>query len=665
MNIPENKKSTLSGDENFLLPIIPIMGKRLIINEKPSVSQSFAAALKVNGKRNDGYIEDGSTIITWCVGHLVTMSYPEAYDAKYKKWNLNDLPFIPQEYKYEVINNVRKQFHVVKQLLNRKDVDTIYYAGDSGREGLLIQGYVRQMAGHNPSAKELVVWIDSQTEEEIVNGVRDAKPFSFYANKLDSGYLRGIEDYLMGINFSRVLTLKYGQKVQKITKKEKWTPVSVGRVMTCVLAMVVDRELEIKHFKPTSYYGIRAENEIGSLDWKVTKDSKYFQSPLLYNDSGFLKQEDANNLIAGLNPSGKIESITKKQEKKNAPLLFNLAELQNECSSLLKLSPDETLQIAQELYEKKLTTYPRTDARVLTTAMAKTIRGHIQGLCGYAPLSSICKHIADNGLDKTLPKTKYVNDAAVTDHYAIIPTGKNINAINELSKTSRFVYDLIARRFLAIFLPPAVYSKLQLIVENNGEHFFLNTKILASAGFLGLYPNKIKENNMNLFQSVTQLKKGSDFPFDQVNIKTGTTKPPSRYNSGSMILAMENAGQLIEDEELREMIKGCGIGTSATRAETLKKLVRNDYINLNKKTQILTPTKTGYVIYAVVKESMPQLLSPRLTASWEKGLDGVDTGTIKKEEYLNKLYAFVISKTNAAKTSGTSGLETTLRKMGI
>ena len=677
------------------------MGKSVYIAEKPSVAQEFAKALKLNTKRRDGYLESDEAIVTWCVGHLVTMSYPEEYDPALKRWNLQTLPFIPEEFKYEVIPSVAKQFQIVSGILNREDVDTIYVCTDSGREGEYIYRLVEQEA-HVEGKKRRRVWIDSQTEEEILRGIREAKDLSEYDNLGASAYLRAKEDYLMGINFSRLLTLKYGNSISNFLQT-KYSVVSVGRVMTCVLGMVVRREREIRDFVKTPFYRvlstIDAQGHTFEGEWRAVKGSRYFESYDLYKENGFKERKKAEELIqylqtpddesvnvagiqgqAGLNC--RIESIEKKKEKKNPPLLYNLAELQNDCSKRFKISPDETLRIVQELYEKKLVTYPRTDARVLSTAVAKEITRNLNGLSKYPMAAPYMQDILNFGSYKTLAKTRYVNDKQITDHYAIIPTGQGLNALNTVSSTAKGVYDLIVRRFLSIFYPPAVYQKVAIVTKIKEESFFSSFKVLAEEGYLkvaGIPKKKTtqssakdsgngnSENNNNdtndeagsdssdqsldtgLFEVIKSLKKGAALQVRALDIKEGETSPPKRYNSGSMILAMENAGQLIEDEELRAQIKGSGIGTSATRAEILKKLVNIKYLALNKKTQVITPTLQGEMIYDVVDHSIRSLLNPELTASWEKGLNYVAEGSITSDEYMRKLDHFITSRTVGVK----------------
>lgn len=637
------------------------MGKSLFIAEKPSVAQEFANALKVGGKRNDGYIESGEMIVTWCVGHLITMSYPEAYDERYRRWSLETLPFLPKEFKYEVIGNTSKQFKIVSGLLNRLDVETIYVCTDSGREGEYIYRLVDQMAGVK-GKKRKRVWIDSQTEEEILRGIQEAKDLSAYDNLAASAYLRAKEDYLMGINFSRVLTLKYGQTLSSLLKR-KYTVISVGRVMTCVLGMVVRREREIRNFVKTPFYrvvGTFAPSFEG--EWRAVEGSRYYQSPRLYKENGFKEKKDAEALIQVLTGPAPMEcrvhSIEKKKETKNPPLLYNLAELQNDCSKMFKISPDETLKVVQELYEKKLVTYPRTDARVLSTAVAKEIYKNINGLKGYEPMALFAQEILQGDSYKIIGRSRYTNDKQITDHYAIIPTGQGLGALKSLSGLSEKVYQVICRRFLSIFYPPAVYQKYSLKAERDKEYFFSNFRILESEGYLKVAAvsgktrldsdKKEEEKNLTspeLVAFLKTLKKGDSLELNSMAVKEGETSPPKRYTSGSMILAMENAGQLIEDEELRAQIKGSGIGTSATRAEILKKLVNIKYLALSKKTQVITPTLLGEMICDVVASSIRQLLNPELTASWEKGLTYVAEGSITPDEYMEKLERFVAGRT--------------------
>ena len=656
------------------------MSKALYIAEKPSVAQEFAKALKINGQRRDGYLESDTSVVTWCVGHLVTMSYPEKYDMKYKRWSFDTLPFLPRDFKYEVIPGVQKQFQIVKGLLNRPDIETIYVCTDSGREGEYIYRLVAQMAGVK-GKKEKRVWIDSQTEEEIMRGIREAKDISEYDNLAASAYLRAKEDYLMGINFSRVLTLRYGNSVSNYLSS-KYQAISVGRVMTCVLGMVVRREREIRSFVKTPFYrvvsSIVLEGEKFEGEWRAVEGSSYFQSPVLYKENGFKKKEDARQLIKSLSSvqplSCTVEKVERKKENKNPPLLFNLAELQNVCSKLFKISPDETLAVVQELYEKKLVTYPRTDARVLSTAVAKVISKNISGLQNYGPAADAAKEALSMGTWQTIAKTRYVNDKQITDHYAIIPTGQGLGNLKGLSLTSQRVYETIVRRFLCIFYPPAVYQKVSIVTRMGNEFFFSSFKVLVSEGYLKIAVNsfarkkasdtegkaaegKAEEDSEDvacdaaLLGALQKLKKNDILSVDSLNIKEGETSPPKRYNSGSMILAMENAGQLIEDEELRAQIKGSGIGTSATRAEILKKLFNIKYLSLNKKTQMITPTLLGEMIYDVVNCSIRQLLNPELTASWEKGLTYVAEGSITEQEYMDKLEHFVRIRTNQVEAS--------------
>lgn len=666
------------------------MGKKLFIAEKPSVAQEFAKALKYDMSRRDGYLESEEAVVTWCVGHLVTMSYPEVYDIKYKKWSVDTLPFIPEAFRYEVIPGVKKQFDIVCALLNRPDVDTIYVCTDSGREGEYIYRLVEQEAGVSGKDRRRV-WIDSQTEEEIQRGVREAKALSEYDHLADAAYLRAKEDYLMGINFSRVLTLKYGSNVKNYLRRDR-AVISVGRVMTCVLGMVVNREREIRSFVKTPFYRVTGNFSIPvengkerafEGEWRAAEGSAYFASPLLYKENGFKEKKSAEELMEKLGavlPEGKmgqefsgafLEKCEKKKEQKNPPLLYNLAELQNDCSRMFKISPDETLRIAQELYEKKLTTYPRTDARVLSTAVAKEIHKNIGGLRGFSPASAFAVQILESGSYKNIAKTRYVNDKQITDHYAIIPTGQGLSALRSLSGGAAKVYEVIVRRFLSIFYPPAVYQKVALtalaksVSLPQGERFFASFKVLTQEGYLAVsrpsFSGKKEEEDKKggeeeetqcdeaFLQVLAKLKKGAQLPLSGLSVREGETSPPKRYNSGTLILTMENAGQFIEDEELRAQIKGSGIGTSATRAEILKKLVTIEYLALNKKTQTITPTLMGEMIYDVVSDSIRPLLNPALTASWEKGLTGVAEGTITPEEYMGKLDDFVRRRTNIVK----------------
>lgn len=647
------------------------MGKSLFIAEKPSVAREFAKALQLNTSNRDGYMESKEAVVTWCVGHLVTMSYPEAYDEKYKRWSLETIPFIPSEFKYEVIESVKKQFQIVSGLLNRDDVETIYVCTDSGREGEYIYRLVEAQAGVTGKVRKRV-WIDSQTEEEIKRGIREAKDLSEYDNLGSAAYLRAKEDYLMGINFSRVLTLKYGNSIKSYLKADR-AVVSVGRVMTCVLGMVVNREREIREFVKTPFYRVLLQTDISGrsceCEWKAVENSKYENSPLLYKENGFKERETAEELIAFLTQEPKeapvIEALEKKKETKNPPLLYNLAELQNDCSKYFKISPDETLRIVQELYEKKMTTYPRTDARVLSTAVAKEIYKNIKGLTNYGQTAEFAAHILEKGSYKNIVKTRYVNDKQITDHYAIIPTGQGLGSLNSLNSTAAKVYEIIVRRFLSIFYPPAIYRKVGLTAGIKGERFFANFKVLEEEGYLQVtrfsFAKKEQEKQEEdefdkaFMEKLNQLKKGAVLNGKEFVIKEGETSPPKRYNSGTMILAMENAGQLIEDEELRAQIKGSGIGTSATRAEILKKLVNIKYLALNKKTQVITPTLMGEMIYEVVNNSIRPLLDPALTASWEKGLTMVAEGVITGEEYMKKLDDFVSRRTNMVKQMNNQG----------
>lgn len=629
--------------------------KKLFIAEKPSVAAEFAKALKVPTGRKNGYLEGDNIIVTWCVGHLITMSYPEKYDEKFKRWSLDTLPFLPKEFKYEVIDGVKTQFDIVSKLLNREDVDTIYICTDSGREGEYIYRLVDMMANVKNKVRKRV-WIDSQTEEEIRRGIKDAKDWSYYDNLSAAAFLRAKEDYLMGINFSRILTLKYSRNVANFLKLDR-AVLSVGRVMTCVVGMVVNREREIRNFVKTPFYKVLAKFENNGMfidgEWKVNEKSKYFNSPMLYKDNGFVEKIYAQKLIEHAeeiaNDNGReaeVLSNDKKKEVKNPPLLFNLAEAQNECSKRFKISPDETLKIIQELYEKKLVTYPRTDARVLSSAVAKEIDKNIRGLCKFPLLADFANDILNKSTYKNISKTKYVNDSQITDHYAIIPTG--FGNMNSLGRLQMLIYELICRRFLAIFYPPAIYQKFAIKFGIGDEIFITNTKVCIERGFLDVL-SPIKEEGDDEGDSqkpeyinmISSLRKGSKLRLDSLSIKEGETVPPKRYSSGSIILAMENAGQLIEDEELRSQIKGSGIGTSATRADILKKLFAIKYLALNKKTQIITPTLFGEIVYEVVNCSISQLLNPELTASWEKGLTMVSNGDISSDEYMTKLERFV------------------------
>lgn len=643
--------------------------KSLYIAEKPSVAQEFMKALGENPQRRDGYSESDDAVFTWCVGHLVTMSYPAEYDASLKRWSMDTIPFIPTEWKYEIIPAVAKQFNIVAGLLNREDVDKIYVCTDSGREGEYIYRLVEQMAGVH-GKKRLRVWIDSQTEEEIKRGVRDAKDLSEYDNLSEAAYLRAKEDYLMGINFSRVLTLKYGQSISSFFRQNNRTVIAVGRVMTCVLGMVVRREREIRNFVKTPFYRVVAtlslsEDKNFDAEWKAVEGSKYFESPKLYKENGFKERKDAEELINILSENKPVTmeviSIERKTENKQPPLLYNLAELQNDCSKFFKLSPDETLKHTQELYEKKLVTYPRTDARVLSTAVAKVIDKNIAGLRNIPEYKEFVEEILAAKSYEGIAKTRYVNDKQITDHYAIVPTGQGFNNLKNLSVTTKAVYYAIVRRFLSIFYPAAVYKKISISLKRDTESFFASFKVLEKEGYLKVV-NSFRKSKADgeeteeekydeaFLNKLKVLKKGSILDVSGFNVKEGETSPPKRYNSGSMILAMENAGQLIEDEELRAQIKGSGIGTSATRAEILKKLVDKKYINLNNKTQIITPSQLGEIVYDVVDNSIKRLLDPRLTASWEKGLTGVAEGNISTDEYLLKLEAFISKNTMMVKS---------------
>ena len=658
------------------------MSKKLIITEKPSVAMEFAKALKITTSRKNGYLESNDWIITWCVGHLVTMSYPEKYDEKLKLWRLDTLPFIPEEWKYEIIPQVQNQFNIVQQLLQREDIDEIYNAGDSGREGEYIQRLVFMMAKPNPKAKMKRVWIDSQTEEEILRGIREAKDMSEYDSLSDSAYLRAKEDYLIGINFSRLLSIIFGRRLAQNIHEDR-ASISVGRVMTCVLGMVVSREREIRNFVKTKYYKIIGEfgEEQASFkaDWKATEESTVWESPKLYNETGFKKEKDAKEFIANLsNKKAVIIELKKSKQKENAPLLFNLAEIQNECTKRFKIKPDETLEIIQNLYEKKLVTYPRTDARVLSTAVSKEINKNLNGIakgCKDEEIQGYIKKMVEEKYSTNLAKTKYVNDSKITDHYAIIPTGQGYENFNGLPQLQKDIYLVIVKRFLAIFYPPAEYNKIQLTIEvemdkQKKETFTTSGRVCINQGFLEILKpvdkenrkkkstngeqdvenkedeNKNNENKMADLEILKKLKKGQEVLIKNFEIKEAETSPPNRYNSGSIILAMENAGKLIEEEELREQIKGAGIGTSATRGEIIKKLEKINYIEINNKTQIITPSQKGEYIYDIVMQSMPDMLNPKLTASWEKGLDMVAKKEIKPEEFMTKLENYINSKFN-------------------
>ncbi len=635
------------------------MGKALIITEKPSVAQEFAKILKVSGRQN-GYLENESYVITWCVGHLVEMVYPEEYDSKYKKWKLEDLPFLPKDYKYGVIKSVSGQYDVVHKMLHREDIDTVYWAGDAGKEGQTIEENIRNFGGVREGMQELRVWIDSQTEEEILRGIKEAKPMREYANLGKSGIMRTIEDYAMGINFSRAMSVKYGNLLNDAAGTKSYTAIAVGRVMTCVLGMVVIREREIRNFIETPFYRIVGKFTDAEIEaeWKTTEESAYYASPLLYKENGFAKEEDAKTFLESLaGKEARVSSIEKGISKKKAPLLFNLAELQAECAKRFKISPDETLQIAQDLYEKKLTTYPRTDARVLSSAVAKEISKNVSRLKGYEPVSQFVNAIMQSGTYRSIGRSAYTDDSKITDHYAIIPTGQ-LTELNSVNGLHRQVYDLIVRRFLSIFYPPAEYQTVKFIAKIEKESFFAGGKILKSPGYLCVLGKEAAEekdedggekeegtNAKMLLAMIEKLSENDVVPVKGMDIKEGKTSPPKRYTSGSMVLAMENAGQLIEDEELRAQIKGSGIGTSATRAEIIKKLVRVGYLNLNRKSQVLTPTMLGEMIFETVSMTVPELLNPKMTASWEKGLDGITRGTVDMGEYRAKLEDFIRRET--------------------
>lgn len=634
--------------------------KNLYIAEKPSVARQFADVLGVKGNAGNGYLESDTAVVTWCVGHLITMSYPDAYDPALKKWDLATIPFIPTEYKYEVLPNTKKQFNIVAGLLNRDDVGCIYVATDSGREGEYIYRLVDSMAKVSGKEKRRV-WIDSQTEEEILRGIREAKPLSEYDSLSDAAYLRAQEDYLMGINFSRALSLKFSNVVQRYLGMDRCV-IAVGRVMTCVLGIIVKREREIREFVKTPFYRLVAsigeEGQTFDAEWRAVKDTKYFESPLLYKENGFKERSDAEKLLEELNagePEAVVEFIERKKEKKQPPMLYNLAELQNDCSALFKISPSDTLKIVQELYEKKLVTYPRTDARVLSTAVAKEIGRNISGLKNFQPVAAWAQGAMDSGTYKSIAKTKYVNDKQITDHYAIIPTGQGFGALKSLAPTALKVYEIICRRFLSIFYPAAEYQKVAMTLTKNGEKLFANFKYLISEGYLKVSANSFSKKkdepkySQEFIERLAKIKKGDKLSVQNIEIKEGETSPPKRYNSGSLILTMENAGQFIEDEDLREQIKGAGIGTSATRDGIITKLETNKYISLNKKTQIVTPTFLGEIIYDIVYYSINGLLRADLTASWEKGLEGVAEGQISKEEYTQKMTTYVTQYTNRVK----------------
>lgn len=634
--------------------------KNLYIAEKPSVARQFADVLGVKGNAGNGYLESDTAVVTWCVGHLITMSYPDVYDPTLKKWDLATIPFIPTEYKYEILPNTKKQFNIVAGLLNRDDVGCIYVATDSGREGEYIYRLVDSMAQVSGKEKRRV-WIDSQTEEEILRGIREAKPLSEYDSLSDAAYLRAQEDYLMGINFSRALSLKFSNVVQRYLGMDRCV-IAVGRVMTCVLGIIVKREREIREFVKTPFYRLVAsvgeEGQTFDAEWKAVKDTKYYESPLLYKENGFKERADAERFLGELNegaPEAVAESIERKKEKKQPPMLYNLAELQNDCSALFKISPSDTLKIVQELYEKKLVTYPRTDARVLSTAVAKEIGRNISGLKNFQPVAAFAQGAMESGTYKGIAKTKYVNDKQITDHYAIIPTGQGFGALKSLAPTALKVYEIICRRFLSIFYPAAEFQKVAMTITKNGEKLFANFKYLISEGYLKVAANSFSKKkdepkySQEFIDRLAKIKKGDTLNVQNIEIKEGETSPPKRYNSGSLILTMENAGQFIEDEDLREQIKGAGIGTSATRDGIITKLENNKYISLNKKTQIVTPTFLGEIIYDIVYYSINGLLRADLTASWEKGLEGVAEGQISKEEYTQKMTTYVTQYTNRVK----------------
>lgn len=634
--------------------------KNLYIAEKPSVARQFADVLGVKGNAGNGYLESDTAVVTWCVGHLVTMSYPEVYDPNLKKWSLSTIPFIPTEYKYEVLPDTKKQFNIVAGLLTRDDIGCIYVATDSGREGEYIYRLVDSMA-HVTGKEKRRVWIDSQTEEEILRGIREAKPLSEYDSLSDAAYLRAQEDYLMGINFSRALSLKFSNVVQRYLGMDRCV-IAVGRVMTCVLGIIVKREREIREFVKTPFYRLVAnvgeEGQTFDAEWKAVKGTKYFESPLLYKENGFKERPAAEQLLAELKagePEAVAQAVERKKEKKQPPMLYNLAELQNDCSSFFKISPSDTLKIVQELYEKKLVTYPRTDARVLSTAVAKEIGRNISGLKNFQPVAEFAQGVMESGTYKGIAKTKYVNDKQITDHYAIIPTGQGFGALRSLAPTALKVYEIICRRFLSIFYPAAEYQKVAMTLSKNGEKLFANFKYLINDGYLKVAANSFSKKKDDVKYSpefiarLAKIKKGDKLSVQGIDIKEGETSPPKRYNSGSLILTMENAGQFIEDEALREQIKGAGIGTSATRDGIITKLEKNKYISLNKKTQIVTPTFLGEIIYDIVYYSINGLLRADLTASWEKGLEGVAEGQISKQEYTDKMTTFVTKYTNLVK----------------
>lgn len=624
------------------------------------MARQFADVLGVKGNAGNGYLESDTAVVTWCVGHLVTMSYPEVYDPNLKKWSLSTIPFIPTEYKYEVLTDTKKQFNIVAGLLTRDDIGCIYVATDSGREGEYIYRLVDSMA-HVIGKEKRRVWIDSQTEEEILRGIREAKPLSEYDSLSDAAYLRAQEDYLMGINFSRALSLKFSNVVQRYLGMDRCV-IAVGRVMTCVLGIIVKREREIREFVKTPFYRLVAnvgeEGQTFDAEWKAVKGTKYFESPLLYKENGFKERPAAEQLLAELKagePEAVAQAVERKKEKKQPPMLYNLAELQNDCSSLFKISPSDTLKIVQELYEKKLVTYPRTDARVLSTAVAKEIGRNISGLKNFQPVAEFAQGAMESGTYKGIAKTKYVNDKQITDHYAIIPTGQGFGALRSLAPTALKVYEIICRRFLSIFYPAAEYQKVAMTLSKNGEKLFANFKYLINDGYLKVAANSFSKKKDDVKYSpefiarLAKIKKGDKLSVQGIDIKEGETSPPKRYNSGSLILTMENAGQFIEDEALREQIKGAGIGTSATRDGIITKLEKNKYISLNKKTQIVTPTFLGEIIYDIVYYSINGLLRADLTASWEKGLEGVAEGQISKQEYTDKMTTFVTKYTNLVK----------------
>ena len=545
-------------------------------------------------------------------------------------------------------------------MLTRDDIGCIYVATDSGREGEYIYRLVDSMA-HVTGKEKRRVWIDSQTEEEILRGIREAKPLSEYDSLSDAAYLRAQEDYLMGINFSRALSLKFSNVVQRYLGMDRCV-IAVGRVMTCVLGIIVKREREIREFVKTPFYRLVAnvgeEGQTFDAEWKAVKGTKYFESPLLYKENGFKERPAAEQLLAELKagePEAVAQAVERKKEKKQPPMLYNLAELQNDCSSLFKISPSDTLKIVQELYEKKLVTYPRTDARVLSTAVAKEIGRNISGLKNFQPVAEFAQGAMESGTYKGIAKTKYVNDKQITDHYAIIPTGQGFGALRSLAPTALKVYEIICRRFLSIFYPAAEYQKVAMTLSKNGEKLFANFKYLINDGYLKVVANSFSKKKDDVKYSpefisrLAKIKKGDKLSVQGIDIKEGETSPPKRYNSGSLILTMENAGQFIEDEALREQIKGAGIGTSATRDGIITKLEKNKYISLNKKTQIVTPTFLGEIIYDIVYYSINGLLRADLTASWEKGLEGVAEGQISKQEYTDKMTTFVTKYTNLVK----------------